>query len=71
MAESTNVNNQLVESESPDVQLLAEYFPALRHVRIMYIEEALKLLGSGRGRLANTFSYVESSDKHSFRIHPG
>lgn len=53
------------------MQLVGEYFPALQNIRVMYQGEALRLLWSGRGRLANKFFCVGSSDKHSFQLQPG
>ena len=58
--------NDLVE-----VSIEGEYLPALKDVRVMYTTEALKLLYSGRGRLAGRLFCVGSANKLTYRLRPG
>lgn len=53
------------------VEVLGEYYPALHDVRCMYDTEALCLLQSRHGCLANTFSCVMVQEKDSFQVLPG
>lgn len=56
---------------TPEVELLGEYFPALRNVRLLYTHEVVNLLESGRGRLAKKFGWVPPAQRHTFRLCPG
>ena len=60
-----------LKSKEDEVEVLGEYYPALRHVRVMYNVEVLALLQSQHGCLARKFFCVTVESKDTFKLLPG